>query len=777
MSKHTGNAILEDLVPRIRSLTALAVAAGLLAAGAATASPRPIPAPTVVDVAGMPLGTPVAARRVEPRLPTPMRNWPFAEDFPRTSGTGRLSDGAAFWSDFLYDDRGAANLAGSGSASVARLANYDGTATYPAGPASMNGADIFRNAIGLDAQASYWRVDWNTLVDPTVPVAVWALDTNASTQDGVSAWPAGVGVRSPGIDRALVVSSRGAWLVDARSGARTDLSKGLFVDRRSRTFVVRIPRATLPVNGTWRVRLAAGLANAAGDGMTPSMGTAPGSAAAYNVSYRSVEQEPQQYKHGIAANQAGTTAARRAADMGNYWMEDHQAEALLLGDVSEFSHDVRWGELSSRRTTPEPVVRGYSNRWYVSALDLGQGIVANTAGATTDLLPNFLGRVQPYAVYVPRDYQPGRATPLTWMLHSLSVMHNQYGALDPQQVQQTCEDRRSICATTLGRGPDMWYFDEAEVDFWEVWNRLASSFTLDPERTVISGYSMGGYGAYKLGLAHPDLFAKAMSLAGPPTCGIRLRGDVRTGATGGRCTTEGDTTALVGNARHLPWVIASGVIDELVPITSVQEQIDGFDRRGYRYHAELYPGEGHLSYASQDAFAPPTRQLGRTTRERVAARIDYSWYPDLARPELGIGTTGAYWLGDLRARTNGPGVIATVKAHSAALDDPVVTVHKAQRADTPGDPSPALVIDQTWQRSGLAPRSDALTLDLTGVSSLVVDGARAGLGNTPSVAVTMTSDGASTVRITGLRPGAVLAVAGARPVRAGADGSATLTTR
>ncbi|MBC7375596.1 MAG: prolyl oligopeptidase family serine peptidase [Frankiales bacterium] len=363
------------------------------------------------------------------------------------------------------------------------------------------------------------------------------------------------------------------------------------------------------------------------------------------------------------------------------------------------------------------------------------------------------------------------------MLHSLSVMHNQYGSLDPNQVRQTCEDRQSICATTLGRGPDMWYFDEAETDFWEVWNRLASAYTLDPERTVISGYSMGGYGAYKLGLAHPDLFAKALSIAGPPTCGVRVRGDVRSGSSPGRCTDDGDTLPLVGNARHVPWLIDSGMADELVPFTSVLEQVEGFDSRGYRYHAEYYPAEGHLPYAAKDAFEPVTRQLGRTTRERTAARIDYSWYPGLTRPELGIGTTGAYWLGDLKARSSRPGALASVRAHSAALDDPVVTVSKAQRADAPGDPSPAVVTDQTWQRSGLAPRSDALMLDLTGVSYLVVDGDRAGLAQARSVAVALTSDGASTVRVTGLRPGAVLTVQGSGPVRAGADGTATLTTR
>ncbi len=762
-------------MPRLRPLVALAAAAALLAAGAAAAAPGARPS-GADRPAGLPSNVPPAATRAEPTLPAP-QGWPFGEQFSRTSGTGRLAGGASFWTDFLYDDHGAFTTAAAAQdAAIASLAPTDGGFTYPDGPASKNGADVFRNAVGLDAKASYWRVDWNTLVDPTVPIAVWGLDTNASTQDGVRAWPAGAGVSSPGLDTALVVSSRKAFLVDARSGKRTDVSAGLTVDRTARSFVVRVPRTTLPVAGTWRLRLAAGLSNAAGDAMAPATGALGGQPAVYNASYRSVASEPQQYKHGIATNQAGVSAAARTADMGNYWFEDHQAEALAASDVAPFSQDLAWSDLGQRRSTPEPLVTGYSNRWFVSALDLGQGVVENTGGGTGDLRPNYLGRVQPFGVYVPTTYRPGTPMPLTWMLHSLSVMHNQYGALDPNQVRQTCEERNSICATTLGRGPDMWYFDEAEVDFWEVWNRLAHSFTLDPERTVISGYSMGGYGSYKLGLAHPDLFAKALAIAGPPTCGVRVRGDVRTGSNPGRCTDDGDTLPLVGNARHVPWLVDSGMADELVPFTSVLEQVAGFDSRGYRYHAEYYPTEGHIPYAAKDAFARATSELGRTTRERTAARIDYTWYPDLARPELGLTATGVYWLPALAARSSAAGFLATVRAHSAALAEPLVDVVKEQHTETPGDPSPVVVTNQTWQRTGFAPRSNALTLELTGVSAVTVDAVGAGLAKASTVALTMTSDGPATVRIDGLRPGALVSTKGAPAVRADSAGTARLRT-
>jgi hypothetical protein len=71
------------------------------------ASPAPPSELVVVD--GMPEGVPAAALRPEPELPAP-DGWPFGEEFPRTCGTSRFAGGALFWTDFLYDDHGAAGV-------------------------------------------------------------------------------------------------------------------------------------------------------------------------------------------------------------------------------------------------------------------------------------------------------------------------------------------------------------------------------------------------------------------------------------------------------------------------------------------------------------------------------------------------------------------------------------------------------------------------------------------------------------------------------------------
>ena len=93
---------------------------------------------------------------------------------------------------------------------------------------------------------------------------------------------------------------------------------------------------------------------------------------------------------------------------------------------------------------------------------------------------------------------------------------NQFAAIDPRLLHEVCEGRDSVVVTPLARGPSTWYFDTGELDVWEVWARVAEQLGTDPNRTVVSGYSMGGYATYKFGLTYPEVFAQAVVLAGPP---------------------------------------------------------------------------------------------------------------------------------------------------------------------------------------------------------------------------------------------------------------------
>ncbi|MGH2870417.1 MAG: prolyl oligopeptidase family serine peptidase [Solirubrobacteraceae bacterium] len=744
--------------------------------------------------AGLPSDIPAAASTPAPTLSEPSGTaWPFPSTFPQTSGTGRLNGGASLWSDFIYDDYGASSPQGFTTSSFAQssgLAGRQGGYVFPSGPASNNGADIFRAGVGLKGAYSYWRVDWLTLADPSVPIAEWTFDTDNNAATGASAWPAQAGVNSPGIDQALVVSRHGAWLVNPTTGLRTDVvAQGgkLTVDPTSKSFIVAIPTSLLPVSGSWRVRLAAGLADAAGQNFAPpdvgqSGITSPSAERVYNVTFRTVAQEPPVYTDGssdalIAAAQAGLGATPVGQALGvdglarsvtgNFWMEDDQADTLASGDISKFSLSVDWSALAAAQATPESQPTGYSARWYVSRLHPGAGQVIND-GNEGNFKPTLLEQVQPYSVYVPTTYRPGSATPLTWILHSLEVNYNQYGALDPQLMQQLCQARGSICATTEGFGPAGWYFNEAETDFWQVWRSLAQTYTLNPERTVISGYSMGGWASYKLGFQHPDDFAGALSLDGPLVCGV----EAYPGASGAAsssdpgCAQDGRSDPLIANAHWIPYVIDQTYADELVPTSGVLAQAQRFDNLGQRYDLFIHTGGDHLAFATEDRFGDVVSALGNPVRTTNPGAFTYDWYPSLNNSTLGIGATGDYWVSGLSGRDNAYGKIASLAATDSALPDPAVTVQRTGTALV-SQPLPGTETALRWQLGARPAAHPVMTLKLGDVSALTIDTAAAKL---QSGTIKVSSDGLGRVTLASLPPGTVVLVDGRRVGVAGASG-------
>ena len=700
-------------------------------------SPAPVPAPPaeLIVVDGMPEGVPPAARRPEPQLPAPS-NWPFGEEFPRTCGAGRLAGGALFWTDFLYDDHGATGVP-VGDLKI--QAPPRGTYVYPDGPAAGNGADIFRVAIGLTETHTWWRIDWITLLDASVPIALFAFDTDPA-RTAANEWPAGARVRSKGIDLALRVSSGSAALIDLTTGATTPVEHS--VDMASRSFLAQVPRALVEPTGTWTVRLVAGLANATGDGFADvpaERGALPGQPNVYNVAFRTSEQEPPHL---------------------NFWSDSAQAAALSHGDVSEFAVTVPWAGLAAGETAPEPVITGPSTRWYVSSIELGQGVEQGLAAENIlSTKPQFLGRVQPYSICLPSTYAPGRALPLTLLLHSLALGQTQFAAIDPNLLHEVCEGRDSVVITPLARGPSTWYFDTGELDVWEVWARVAEQLGTDPNRTVISGYSMGGYAAYKLGLSYPQVFSQAVVLAGPPTCGVRLLPDVDIPADldpDSPCAREGDTWKLLGNARWLPYVIAHGLIDELVPFASAAEQVLELDRLGYRHRFTVYPLEDHIAWVFQDKFEDPISHMGTGLRQADPGHITFAWYPQLVRADQGIGPHQVWWLSELSADqsvTARRGAVAQVDARSYARPDPTHTVRHHRGVFLNFDPTPGLYSELDWRVGPPVGALPYLTLRLTGVAGLTVDVARAGLAALPSSTITVATDTAAHIALGGLPAG------------------------
>ena len=665
------------------------------------APPRPLQPPRVRS--GLPPGVPPATRKAEPKLPA-ADGWPFPEAFPRTMGTWAMRDGALLWTDFIYDDNGA--ISGPGVGESAGAWPF-GTYQYPEDNQAGNGADVFRAGVALakDGDHTWWRVDWNTLLDKSVPAAAFAIDLDGSG-GAASPWGGNVGVTSDGVDHTLVVTAAGAFL-DGTRVARTT------VDMAARSFVTRIPTSVLSPPGRSKVWLATGLANGAGNAFAslgPEHQHLPGQPNVFNLGFREYRDEP--------------------ADK-NFWFEKTQATTLAapLADVTRFGLTVNWDRLAQGASDRARDRRGWSNRWYVSSVELGQGRVKELQG-NVDNEPNYLGRVQPYGVYVPRGYSPKeRAAPLTWLLHSLTINHNQYSATMPDLLRLACEERNSVCATTLGRGPDGYYRGVAELDFWEVWASLNRSYVLHPDRTIIAGYSMGGFGTFNFALDHPDVFAGMAIMA----------------------SAANEDVPRLENARWTPYYHAHGTQDELVPYTEeALPTIEELDRLGYRFVFDTYPTKDHVAWSLEDGHDLAGEWIA--ARDRVRRRnvgdIRYHWFPSEVNRRMGIGATGAWWVRRLRAADRDDD--ARVRAVSHAIPERRVEPVRSERQLVDPNGSPVVRRRLTWNAGRRPEARPSMILRLRNVSALRLVMSRTRLLRYPRSVINVTTDGRTALRLAGV---------------------------
>ncbi|MCM8556535.1 alpha/beta hydrolase-fold protein [Sphingomicrobium sediminis] len=118
--------------------------------------------------------------------------------------------------------------------------------------------------------------------------------------------------------------------------------------------------------------------------------------------------------------------------------------------------------------------------------------------------------LQPYSVHVPEGASTGGARPAILFLHGSGT--DDQGLLDRRRG-----DGRMVEIAPCGRDKYRAYaMAESQVDIIEALDAATRDFDLDPERIVIGGFSMGGYGALRAFYAHPHRYAGVAIFAGHP---------------------------------------------------------------------------------------------------------------------------------------------------------------------------------------------------------------------------------------------------------------------
>jgi predicted peptidase len=201
----------------------------------------------------------------------------------------------------------------------------------------------------------------------------------------------------------------------------------------------------------------------------------------------------------------------------------------------------------------------------------------------------------PYRLYVPLDYLQSKKYPLLLVMHGSGERGNDNRKQLVNGVLAFCEpdlQRRHGAFVVYPQCPEGsgWVdrprdpspdgtYDLTQVPIskpltaaLELLTSLEKEFTIDPQRRLVTGLSMGGYGTWDAILRYPDRFAGAM-----PICG---GGDPRQAAA----------------ARHVPVWAFHGAKDEVVPVSASRSMVQALRKAGGRVRYTEYAGVGHNSW-------------------------------------------------------------------------------------------------------------------------------------------------------------------------------------
>jgi predicted peptidase len=183
-------------------------------------------------------------------------------------------------------------------------------------------------------------------------------------------------------------------------------------------------------------------------------------------------------------------------------------------------------------------------------------------------------------IHPPSEHIAGPA-PLILFLHGSGERGTDTALLKAYGPLRHVEEGRTLPAFIAAPQCPLDHFWEDVLDELDAWlDDVLSQHPIDPNRVLLTGFSMGGFGAWQWALRHPGRFAALMPVAGN---GFGFR----------NYHLPADLRALAA----LPiWMIHSAG-DEVVPVSGADEVHRALLKAGARFGYTRYPDAGHTETA------------------------------------------------------------------------------------------------------------------------------------------------------------------------------------
>ncbi|MDF1660418.1 MAG: alpha/beta hydrolase-fold protein [Planctomycetota bacterium] len=195
---------------------------------------------------------------------------------------------------------------------------------------------------------------------------------------------------------------------------------------------------------------------------------------------------------------------------------------------------------------------------------------------------------------------------------------------------------------TMGIEPlNQWYAYRSYGLPMAALSKIKRHYPINTNQIILSGFSMGGYATWNLGLRYPDRFAALAPLSGS------ISRQEKFGLADRR------SRSIVDNAQRIPMFFVHGAQDSMVPPNSDRFCRDRLKELGANFVYQESPKSSHnLRYWFGDAKKPKSLTTWMTKQKRQPAPRT------VEHRSLGKYMNRSYWL----EITDSKGRLATIKA-------------------------------------------------------------------------------------------------------------------
>jgi predicted esterase len=191
--------------------------------------------------------------------------------------------------------------------------------------------------------------------------------------------------------------------------------------------------------------------------------------------------------------------------------------------------------------------------------------------------------LQPYSVFVPESYEENVPIPLFVSLHGSGVDERR----TIQYITRALRNKLNcIILSPKARGLSDWYLADSGKDVLECIGHLRKLYNIDERNVILDGFSMGGYGAWRLGLLYPDLFKAVIIRSGAVAAPFHLKGD--------------KIVDLIDKGKGLNIFIVHGDKDNAVPVENARKAVEKLNKLGIEYRYIEVEGAAHGGYDKWD---------------------------------------------------------------------------------------------------------------------------------------------------------------------------------